>query len=63
MFMCVSSVCFRAVSSGRAVIAARRFAAFDETSLRLEARVSRCWENSQASKLTFEKGQIGRAHV
>ena len=33
MFMCVSRVCFRAVNSGRAVIAALRFAAFDDRSL------------------------------
>lgn len=33
MFMCVSSVVFRAVSSGSAVIAAFRFAAFEDRSL------------------------------
>jgi hypothetical protein len=34
MFMCVSNVCFRAVSSGRAVMAALRCAALDDTSLK-----------------------------
>ena len=34
MFMWVSRVCFRAVSSGRAVMAALRLAAFEDRSLR-----------------------------
>lgn len=33
IFMCVSSVCFLAVSSGRSVIAVFKCAAFDEKSL------------------------------
>lgn len=33
MFMCVSRVCFRAVSSGNAVIAVLRLAVLEETSL------------------------------
>lgn len=40
MFICVSSVCLRAVNSGRAVIAALRFAAFDERSLSTRHRQS-----------------------
>lgn len=35
MFMCVSRVVLRAVSSGRAVMAALRLAAFEERSLRV----------------------------
>lgn len=57
MFMWVSSVCFRAVNSGNAVIAAFKLAAFDERSLRDMGKYQSTSVLNSATLLTSVKGR------